>query len=121
SACTLFRRRGLRRRLRGRARGGEIHLGNLARFFRGSKIRFVRFETSPTRINVVGKLLHIGVVVLQRVVVTLALDRDAVFRSRQLVLQAQEVLIRLQLRVVLDHDEQAADGPVQLLVGGDFV
>jgi hypothetical protein len=58
---------------------------------------------------------------LKPAVVTFALDRDAVFGSRQLILQAQEVFIRFQLRIVLHDHKQAANCTVQLLIGGDLV
>ena len=54
-------------------------------------------------------------------VVAAALDGDAIFGSRQFVLQAHEVLIGFQLRIVFNDDQQSAERRVQLAVGSDFV
>src|SRR5262249_5633249 len=80
SWCRL--RTGLRRRSRTR----EIHLRYCPRSFRSLEISVVRLESCPTREQAVGKLLHVGVVVLQRVVVALAFDRNAIFGACQFIL-----------------------------------
>jgi len=61
--------------------------------FRCGEVGFVRFESRHLSEKAVGELLNIGVVVLQRVVVALAFDRDAVFCASQFVLQTQKVLV----------------------------
>jgi hypothetical protein len=48
-------------------------------------------------------LLNVSVVVLKRIVIPLALDGDAVFRPGEFILQAQEVLIGFQLRIILGN------------------
>src|SRR6185437_305131 len=84
---------GLRRCLRrGILRRAKVHLWHLTRAFRCCEIRIVRLEPGPSRKDVVWELLDVSVVVLERVVVTLALDCNTIFRSRQFVLQTQEVL-----------------------------
>src|SRR5919109_4094949 len=61
-----------------------------------------------------GKRAKPGVVVADRLVVTLALDGDAVFRALELALQREEVLVRLELRIPLDDDEQSTERAGQL-------
>src|SRR6185437_10770650 len=79
--------RRLRCRLRrGILRSAKIYFGNLARSFRGFEVSIVRLEPGPSGINVVRELLNVCVVVLQCVVITLALDGDAIFRPRQFIL-----------------------------------
>ena len=80
-------------RLRLRLRSREVHLGHCPRSFRGGEIRVVGFEPHTRREHAGRKLLHVSVVVLQGIVVALALDSDAVFGSREFVLQTQEILI----------------------------
>ena len=63
------------------------------------------------------KRTDVRVVRLNRVVVIRARDGDAVLRSGELVLQLQEVLIRLELRVCLGHDHQATERAGELIVG----
>src|ERR1035438_8343816 len=62
------------RRLRG---GREVHFWHLARSFGRCEVCVVRLEAGPSRKNAVRKLLHVGVVVLQGVVIALAFDGDA--------------------------------------------
>src|SRR5205809_104187 len=47
------------------------------------------------------------VVILHNFVVAAALDGNAVFRARQLVLRAQEIFIGFQLRIIFNDHEQA--------------
>src|ERR1700688_1968097 len=112
------------RRLRGclrswRARR-EIYLRHLPCSFRRGEVSVIRLESRPSRENVVRKLLDVGVVVLQRVVITLALDRDPVLGAREFVLQAQEILIGPQLRIILHDQQQSAERSVQLPIGRDL-
>ena len=65
--------------------------------------------------------MHVSVVVPQSVVVTLALDGNAILRAGKFILKTQEILVRLQLRIVLDHQQQPAQRPVELPVGRDFL
>ena len=53
------------------------------------------------RDDVVGEQFDLRIVSLQCLIVLAALDGDAVFRARQLVLQPQEILVGSQLRIVL--------------------
>src|ERR1017187_169157 len=55
-----------------------------------------------------------GVVGLRHVVEAAALDRDAVLGPLELRLKIAVVLVGLQLRVLLDGDEKAAEGPAEL-------
>src|SRR5581483_3004946 len=41
--------------------------------------------------------------------------------SGEFVLQAKEVFVRLEVRIVLHHSQQAAEGSVEALVGRDLV
>src|SRR5437763_1243167 len=80
-----------RSRCRGTLRrrfGPEIHLGHLSRSLGRLKISLIWFETRKSGNQIVGELEQVGVVVLQRIVVSLALDRDSVLGSRQFILQA---------------------------------
>ena len=45
-------------------------------------------------------------------VVAAAFDGDAVFRASQFVLQAEEVFVGFELRIIFDDDQQAAEGGV---------
>src|ERR1035441_5148835 len=81
----------------------------------------VRLEAGPSRKNAVRKLLHVGVVVLQGVVIALAFDGDAVLGACEFVLQAQKVFVRLQLRIIFHDQQQAADRSIELSVGGDLL
>src|SRR6185436_778602 len=70
---------------------GEIGLGLVAECHRG---------------QVRGELTHGDVVLLNRLDVAVACDRDAVLRALELRLQIAEVGVRLELRIVLrDHQE----------------
>src|SRR5439155_19560436 len=54
---------------------------------------------------------------LHLVVVELTGERDLGFRSRELLLEGQEVLVGLQLRIVLGDGDQAADAGGELVLG----
>src|ERR1035437_1570501 len=81
--------------------------------FRGREVGGVLVEPGHARPNVVWKLKDKRVVLLDRVVVTLARHADAVLCSRQLILQAHELVAGAQLRVVLRKQQQAAQGRIQ--------
>src|SRR6266566_7360316 len=91
SASTLFGRSWLRRRIRCR----EVYFRHFTRSFGGGEVRVVWLESSPLGKDVIRKLLNVSVVILQSVVIALAFHGDAVFRAGQLILQAQEILVRL--------------------------
>src|SRR5215469_4922701 len=81
-----------RRRLGCRCR--EVHFGHRARTLRSREVGVVGFESHASSKEAGRKLLHVGVVILQRVVVALALHCNAVFRACKFVLQAEEILAR---------------------------
>src|SRR5947207_4161539 len=54
-----------------------------------------------------GELQDVGVVLLRGFVEAAALDGDAVLRPFELRLQLEEVLVRFQLGIFLDDDEQS--------------
>ena len=93
----------------------------MSRTFAGSEVRIISFETCHVGPNAVRKLPDEGVVILNRVVVALAFNRDSVFCSGKFVLKTQEILIRTKLRIILDHREKTSEGTVELPVGGNFV
>src|SRR2546430_2269070 len=82
---------------------GEQQINIRAKFAGRSEVRAVRLESSPPGKDVIRKLLNVSVVILESIVVAFALHRDAVFRAGQLILQAQEIFIRLELRVILSY------------------
>src|SRR5260370_14740347 len=94
-----------RRVLRG-SRGGtrfieiEIHLGSVARPFFRFEIGVVARESSDAGDQTVWKEGNVSVVVLDRFVVAAAFGGDATLRSCQLILQAHEILLRVQVRVI---------------------
>src|SRR5205823_13718030 len=67
-----------------------------------------------------GDAPDVRVVLLDRVVVALALDRQAVLGARQLVHQALVGRVGLQLRVRLADRDQLADRALELVRGLDF-
>src|SRR5208282_1905634 len=99
----------------------EVHFGGLARAFLGLEIGVVAREASETGNQTVREQGNVGVVVLNRIVVALALHSDTVFRAGQFILQAHEIFVRFQLRVVFHDDHQPAQCGVQLSVRRDFV
>ena len=60
-----------------------------------------------------GKVWTAGVELADRAVVVLAAEADLVLGGGQLLLQLQDVLVRLQVGVVLDQGEQLAQGAGQ--------
>jgi len=71
----------------------------------------LRLEAEEHRREVGRELAHEGVVLLRRLDEALARDRDAVLVPSSWRLQLAEVLVGLELRIVLDHREQAARAP----------
>src|SRR5690606_22844632 len=82
-------------------------------------------ETESPSDEVRGEALARGVVRHDGVVERLACERDAVLRRDELFLKVQHVLVRLEIRIVLDEREQAAeradDGAFGLAEGADRV
>ena len=70
-------------------------------------------------VTLAGKLPARGVVLLHALVVAHALDREAVLGAGELVHQAVELLVGLQLRIVLDHRQQPAERRGLLVRRGD--
>src|SRR5437879_252119 len=70
-------------------------------------------ESAHARHQTVRKERNERVVILDGLVVATALDGDAIFRARQLVLQAQKILIGFQLRIIFNHHEQAPQCRIQ--------
>ena len=67
------------------------------------------------------KQRDVRVVVLDGFVVAPPFHGDTVFRAGQFVLQAQEIFVGLQLRIIFDQREQTAQCSVELAVRGDFL
>src|ERR1019366_2541387 len=99
----------------------KVHLRRLPRSFRCLEVRRVLLVAGKPRVQAVRELQHIGVVILQRVVIALALDGNPVLRPRQLILQAQKILVRLQLRIILHDQQQPPDRSIQLPVRGHLI
>src|SRR5438045_1752223 len=99
--------RNLTRRLRSRSlawrwcRGpAKVNLRSRARSFIGLEVSVIRLEPAPSREQAIRESLDVSVVVLKGVVIPLAFDRNPILGPRKFVLQAQEVFVRLQLRIV---------------------
>src|SRR5205814_4285348 len=67
----------------------------------------LRVEAAEIRDDVSGELADGGVVLLRRLVVALTFDRDAILRSFELRLKLEEILIRFQVGITLDDDEES--------------
>src|SRR5579859_5036198 len=79
---------------RGRRRScAEIDFGGLAGAGFGFEVGVVASEAAEAGDQAVGEKRDVGVVVLNGFVVAAALDSDAVFRSSQLVLEAEKVFV----------------------------
>src|ERR1051326_3843639 len=96
----------------------ELHLRRLPR----RRIR--QLEVFPRlahpehhRRQVVGEAPDEGVVVLDRLVLILPRPRDPVLGPLELVLQLQEILVRLELRIILRQGEQPPERRLERLVG----
>src|SRR5579864_1505649 len=95
--------------------GAEVDLGHALHLRRCLEV-WIFLEPEQTRRQVAGELPPRRVVLADAVVVPHPLRRKAVFGACQLVLEAHELGVRLQLRIVLRDDEQAAEG-ARLRVG----
>src|SRR6185369_12915979 len=96
----------------------QIDLGHrLVRLGRGEQLR--RLEGEEAGDEITGEALLARVVVGDGVVVVLPRETDLVLRRRQLLLQAQDVLVGLELRVVLHQGEEAPHGAAEGVLGGD--
>jgi hypothetical protein len=99
----------------------EVDFGDFAARGGGLEVGVVAFIAGPGGEEAVGELADVGVIGLDGVVVVFAGDGDAIFGAGEFVLQAEEILVGLELGIVFDDGEEAADGAVELAVGGDFV
>src|SRR5262245_53025932 len=107
----------LRTRWRRRGRwAGEVQLGRGARSIGRLEVRVIGFESWPSREQAVRELLDVGVVVLEGIVVALALDSDAILGAGKFILQAHEIFVGFQLRIVLDDEKKPAECAIELPV-----
>ena len=127
SAWTFIRKPSSQRLLTWLGSGGrrvgrsKTHLGSLPRAFFRLEIGVVTREAAHARHQTVREQHNKCVVVLHHLVITAALHGNAIFRARQFVLQAKEVLVGFQNRIIFHDQEQPPQSSVQLLVGGDFI
>src|SRR6202451_4890832 len=108
-----MRRGGLRC---GRARTRKGDPGHGSRPFGSLEVIFIRFESSHPSEEAVRELLHVSVVVLERIVIPLAFHRDTILRACKFVLQTKEILVRFQLRIVFDDRQEVANRSIELAV-----
>src|ERR1051325_4704271 len=100
-APRLVRRRcGLRR---------EVALRRFTRSGVGHGEVLLLVEARRRRDEARREAAHRDVVVLRHLVVAAALDRDAVLGPLELRLQVEEVLVRFQVGILLDYDEQSRE------------
>src|SRR5580693_10135402 len=99
----------------------KLHLGSLARALGRLKISVVLLEAGPAGEQAVRKLADESVISLNRIVVALTLDGNPILSARQFVLQPQKVLVRFELRIILNHRQQAPESAIKLPVGRDLV
>ena len=102
-------------------RWGNWRLGDFAARGAGLEVGVVAFVAGPAGEEAVGEEADVGVIGLDGIVVMFAIDGDAIFGAGEFVLEAEEVSVGFELRIIFDDCEQAADGAVELSVGGDFV
>ncbi len=69
----------------------ELHLGNFAGGAFCFEVRVVALETEQRSRDVLREQFDVGVVALHGFVIFTALHRDAIFRTREFILQAEEV------------------------------
>src|SRR5437762_3888658 len=93
----------------------ELHARGRRRVGRRFEER-LRREGHQPRDDAAGEELEARVVVPHGVVEALALDGDAILGALELALQREEVLVRFQLGIALDGDEQPAQRARQLLL-----
>ena len=99
----------------------EVDFGDFAAGGGGLEVGVVAFVAGPRGEEAVGELKDVGVIGLDGVVVIFAGDGDAVFGAGEFVLEAEEVFVGFELRIIFDDGEEAAESAVELAVGGDFV
>src|SRR6266852_4058970 len=116
-----FRRGGRCRRRRRRLIKIKIHFRRLPCSLIRLEIRIIPRKSRKSRHQTIREQRNVRVVTLNRFVVPPPLHRNPVFRSRQLILQPQKILIRFQLRIILHHHQQAAQRRIQLPVRRDLV
>src|SRR5208282_6826028 len=90
---------------RGWVRRWKCDFRDRARCLRRLKVRVVALEASPACEDAVRELADVSVVGLQRIVIALARDSNPIFGARQLVLQLQKTLVRLQLGIIFLQSE----------------
>src|SRR5580698_7905405 len=96
----------------------EVDFGDFAAGGGGLEVGVVAFVAGPAGEEAVGELEDVGVIGLDGVVVIFAGDGDAVFGAGEFVLQAEEIFVGFELRVVFNDGEEAAECAVELSVGG---
>src|SRR5436853_6405276 len=88
----------------------ERNLRSLALFRRFCGLQKLRgAEAEEAGEEIVRDRLALRVVLHHRVVVGLARERDLVLGAGELLLQREHVLVRLQVRVLLEHRAQAPE------------
>src|SRR5258708_5613353 len=96
----------------------EVHVRCLAGAWGAAEVG-LRLEPAHARRDAAGEAAHGHVELLGPLVVSHALDGDAVLGALELRLQRQEVLIGLQFWIALRDDDESRDGaPEALLRGG---
>ena len=95
----------------------ELHRRSLTRGFAGFKVSIVGLAATDACPNAIRKLADIGVVVAKRLVITPTFDSDAIFRTLQLILQRQKVLVGLEVGVVLADYHQPRQRVAQIALG----
>jgi len=98
----------------------EIDLRSLARALFRLEVRVVANKTRKAGDQVVREQRNVRVVGLHGIVIPPPLNSNAVFCARQLILQAHEIFVGLQLRIIFHDREQTPDCAVQLSVGGNL-
>src|SRR5260370_17175828 len=102
-----FCRRGSRSLRRRRWSLFEIDLGSLASALVCLEVRVVSRKATQTRYQIIGEQGNIGIVVLQRFVVSPPLHRDSVLFPAQFSLNPQKLFFEFQLRIIFHHNQQA--------------
>jgi hypothetical protein len=98
---------------------GEIDLGGFAVSGVALEVFITVVEAGHVGPDAVGKLADVDVVVFEDLVVALAFYGDAVFGSGELVGEAGELLVTLEVGVLLLQAEEGSEGYVELGVGVD--
>src|SRR6476619_824026 len=101
---------------RKRSAQAEIDVGDVGSF--GLSVEELTLgEPERSSDEHVGEGRYRRVVIEDGRVVVLARERDLVLGRRQLLLELEDVLVRLEVRVVLDHREQRAKRAGQRVLG----